>query len=269
MPYISTSSRRHGMSLPLARMKTPVRLSIGPVGRWSPGIHCGYSSVSAPAETGMVSCACRMWRGASVRSTCSTMGVVGCAAASSCAAGLCFAAKAGRVREGTSNSTAERDGAFIMMKIIMPTAWQGLSPAGDLCRRVFMESVTLQRGTVPACLVGGCAIGAVQKCAQCFFRGWLLAHVVVLQQKLTHLGVEECCGRFDLRLRKSSGRWRCIAVEGRFAGASIAGPEAGADDFMRVRFARDGIGAGTLRRALAVRSASLPDRSCPRRNVRG
>ncbi len=30
----------------------PARLSMGPVGRWSPGIHCGYSSVRGPARHG-------------------------------------------------------------------------------------------------------------------------------------------------------------------------------------------------------------------------
>src|SRR6185312_8374001 len=38
---IFTSSRRQGMSLPLAVNFRPARLSIGPVGPCSPGIHCG------------------------------------------------------------------------------------------------------------------------------------------------------------------------------------------------------------------------------------
>src|ERR1700684_2317345 len=47
---------------------------MGPVGPCSPGIHLGYSNVRGPGFTGMNSVACRMRRGASVRSTASVIG---------------------------------------------------------------------------------------------------------------------------------------------------------------------------------------------------
>ena len=48
-------------------------MAIGPVGEWSPGIHCGYSRVSAPAATGIVSCTRKMPCTVSLASTCSAI----------------------------------------------------------------------------------------------------------------------------------------------------------------------------------------------------
>src|SRR5438094_1097078 len=42
---------------------------MGPVGPCSPGIHCGYSRVMGPALAGIVICAWKRRRGASVAST--------------------------------------------------------------------------------------------------------------------------------------------------------------------------------------------------------
>src|SRR5215472_14534856 len=54
---------------------------MGPVGRWLPGIHFGYTRVTEPDATGMVTLECRMLRGASVASTRRRSLIVSCATA--------------------------------------------------------------------------------------------------------------------------------------------------------------------------------------------
>src|ERR1700722_410350 len=71
---MSTLSRSHFTGWPLAVIKKPAMFSIGPVGPCSPGIHFGYTTVNGPAVTGITSVACRILRGASVRSTLKVIG---------------------------------------------------------------------------------------------------------------------------------------------------------------------------------------------------
>src|SRR6185312_14113318 len=54
--YTSYLSRFHATGLPLALIFRPASMATGPLGEWLPGIHSGYSRVSLPASTGMVSC---------------------------------------------------------------------------------------------------------------------------------------------------------------------------------------------------------------------
>lgn len=63
---IFTSSRRQGMLWPFAENSRPAKLSMGPVGPCSPGIHSGYTNVISPGCTGISSCARSILRGASV-----------------------------------------------------------------------------------------------------------------------------------------------------------------------------------------------------------
>ncbi len=72
--YIFTSSRFQANFPPLAVNVSPVKLSIGPVGPCSPGIHSGYTRVIGPDSTGIESSARSIFRGASLRSN--TMDVV-------------------------------------------------------------------------------------------------------------------------------------------------------------------------------------------------
>jgi hypothetical protein len=58
-------------------MMNPAMSSIGPVGPCSPGIHFGYTSVSGPGVTGIVSVAWIIFRGASVKSTLSPISCAG------------------------------------------------------------------------------------------------------------------------------------------------------------------------------------------------
>src|SRR5579875_2682280 len=74
-----TSSRCQAKTCPFAVNVKPARLSTGPVGPCSPGIHCGYTRVSGPGSTGIVNSACRILRAASVKSTVSAIGRVVCA----------------------------------------------------------------------------------------------------------------------------------------------------------------------------------------------
>src|SRR5580704_12437506 len=71
---MSTSSRRHWICLPSARKARPVRLTIGPTGECSPGIHLGYTSVSGPGVTWNLSLAWKMCFVASRKSTLSRTG---------------------------------------------------------------------------------------------------------------------------------------------------------------------------------------------------
>ena len=76
---MSVRSRRQEIVFPPAENFSPARSAIGPVGPWWPGIHCGYTSVSGPGFTGIVSVPRIRPRGASVRSA---WIVIFCAAAS-------------------------------------------------------------------------------------------------------------------------------------------------------------------------------------------
>ena len=70
----STVSRTQSRTCSPLRTTRPDSAEMGPVGPWSPGTHCGYSSTRSPAAcTGMVSCTLITWRAKSVASTASSI----------------------------------------------------------------------------------------------------------------------------------------------------------------------------------------------------
>src|SRR5215472_14014401 len=75
---MSSRSRCQSSSRAPALICRPVKFWIGPVGRWFPGIHLGYTSVTGPGPTGTVTTECKMFRGASVASTWRRSLIVAC-----------------------------------------------------------------------------------------------------------------------------------------------------------------------------------------------
>src|SRR6185437_104741 len=112
--YTSYLSRIHFSGLPFAVITSPASLSMGPLGEWLPGIHFGYSRVSSPAATGMVSCTRKMpW----LVSLASTAILMVPAYGVSCGGGTCASAASanavpanGAVSNSAASAAAKREG---------------------------------------------------------------------------------------------------------------------------------------------------------------
>src|SRR6185312_1084110 len=108
--YTSYLSRVQASGLPLALIFNPASLSIGPLGEWLPGSHFGYSRVSSPACTGMVSCARKIpW----LVSLASTLSVIVPLYGVSCGGGMFASAASASAEPATkanASATARRVG---------------------------------------------------------------------------------------------------------------------------------------------------------------
>src|SRR4051812_37424371 len=122
-----------------------------------------------------------------------------------------------------------------------------LPPALDVSRPIrgsesgthFFGPFFLQLRSRPLAQVGRLLVSRVHETAQ---RGvWIsrFAHRVVGQDELAQLAMVISLARRDRRFLKSARFRHRVSVEGRLEHRSAAGPEAVADDFVRIRFAHE------------------------------
>src|SRR6202012_409719 len=104
--------------------------------------------------------------------------------------------------------------------------------SGDL--GIMLQGRPFEGGAVPMAQLGAGLVGALEKGEQRLLGLWLGAEVLIFQQKFAEGAV--VTGAFGLNSGavEALRRGRGVAVEGGFAQAAVARPEAGANHFMGV-----------------------------------
>src|SRR4249919_2246612 len=113
-------------------------MAIGPVGLWSPGIHCGYSSVNGPDATGIVSCTRNIPCTVSLASTCSEI-----------VPGYRMSWAAGRLAASTCDEDARPARASAIARVISERGMLDSGDAAGRIRRPSYRATALPAGNAP------------------------------------------------------------------------------------------------------------------------